>query len=247
LFRNPREREQEVVDTYAREATSPAALQSLFDEQYSFYQPRMHRLAELRGQRGSVLEVGSYLGAFLQAAQDHGWQARGIDVNANASEFARARGCAVAESSLDDYTSDQRFDVVALWNCFDQLPDPHIALEQVNALLAAGGLIAIRVPNGACYARLRSFPASLGRPLLAWNNLASFPYRYGFTPSSLTELLAQHDYEVLQLAADTLVSISGDWTRPWARWEERLLKAGMKALPRGWAPWFEVYARRVRR
>jgi SAM-dependent methyltransferase len=244
VFRNPREREQEVIDTYAQEATSPAALQSLFDQQYQFYRPRMRELARLRGPRGRVLEVGSYLGAFLQTAQDHGWRARGIDVNARATAFARARGCAVDESSLAAYSSSERFDVVALWNCFDQLPDPHEALEQAAALLAQGGLVAIRVPNGAAYARLRRWPSALGRRFLAWNNLASFPYRHGFTPDSLTRLLDQHGFEVRELAADPLVSIAGSWTREWARWEERAVKTVMRALPRAYAPWFEVYARR---
>jgi 2-polyprenyl-3-methyl-5-hydroxy-6-metoxy-1,4-benzoquinol methylase len=245
VFRNPREREQDVIDTYQQEATSPEALQSLFDEQYAFYQPRMAELARMRGRRGHVLEVGSYLGAFLQAAEQSGWRAHGIDVNASATDFARGRGCTVTESSLEAYQSNHRYDVVALWNCFDQLPEPQEALEQASSVLADDGLIAIRVPNGNCYAHLRSLPASIGRPLLAWNNLATFPYRHGFTPGSLKRLLAQHGFEVVQLKTDTLVSIAGSWTRGWARWEERILKATLKLLPRTYAPWFEVYARRI--
>jgi len=37
-----------------------------------------------------------------------------------------------------------------------------------------------------------------------------------------------------------LVPTADEWTRPWARIEERLLKP----LARPFAPWFEVYARK---
>ncbi len=245
VYRNPREREEEVLATYADETPSTEAFSSLFAQQYEFYQPRMRALANMR-KAGSLLEVGSYLGAFLQTATDAGWQAQGIDVNETATTFARARGCAVHVCALDDYTPNQRFDVVALWNCFDQLPDPHVALGQVTRLLTEAGIIVIRVPNGACYARLRALPASLRRPLLAWNNLTSFPYRHGFTPASLRSLLHKHEYQVLEVRSDTLVSIASEWTRDWARREERLLKRAMLLLlPRRLAPWFEVYARRA--
>ena len=41
--------------------------------------------------------------------------------------------------------------------------------------------------------------------------------------------------------------IADEWTRPWAAWEERLLKGALRLLAGDeaeWAPWLEVYARR---
>jgi hypothetical protein len=59
-------------------------------------------------------------------------------------------------------------------------------------------------------------------------------------------LLHKHEYQVLEVRSDTLVSIASEWTRDWARREERLLKRAMLLLlPRRLAPWFEVYARRA--
>ena len=246
VFRNPRERADEILETYEDEAPSQAALASLFDEQLSFYRPRAALLTRLAGRTGSVLEVGSYVGGFLQAARDAGWRARGIDVNAQATAFARARGNTVTEVALHDFAPNEHFDAVALWNCFDQLPDPHASLGHVRDLLAPNGLLTIRVPNGAFYARARRRTAGLTRALLAWNNLASFPYRHGFTAASLGRLLEEHGFEIVRREADTLVSIASSYTRGWARREERLLKAGMKRLlPFRWAPWLEIYARRA--
>jgi hypothetical protein len=147
---------------------------------------------------------------------------------------------------LAEFESSEKYTAVALWNCFDQLPDPHAALQHVNELIEPGGWLALRVPNGGFYAHVRSREAGLQRALLAWNNLASFPYRHGFTSKSLRALLDRHGYRVVEQRADTLVSIAGAYTRGWARWEERIVKAGMKLLlPFRLAPWLEVYARRA--
>lgn len=245
VFRNPREREEEVLETYQQEEPSQEAFASLFQQQLEFYKPRAAKLTRLAGRAGSVLEVGSYVGGFLRAAEEAGWNARGIDVNRSASEFARQQGCRVDEHALQEFDTKEKFDAVALWNLFDQLPDPHAAIEHVNHLLAAGGLIAMRVPNGTFYAYARRYLRFPGRAMLAWNNLASFPYRHGFTAKSLDRLLTEYGYEIVASEADTLVSIASVYTRPWARWEERILKSLMRvALPFKTAPWLEVYARR---
>jgi hypothetical protein len=44
---------------------------------------------------------------------------------------------------------------------------------------------------------------------------------------------------------DVLVPIADEWTRPWARLEESLIKrmiAPMATAKVEWAPWFEMYA-----
>ena len=245
VYRNPREREEALIETYEEEAPNPDALASLFDQQLQFFRPRVDKLTRLLGRAGSVLEVGSYIGAFLRAADDAGWEATGLDINAKANAFARERGGRVIEATLDNFTPSRTFDVVALWNCFDQLPDPHVALAAATRAIGKDGIIAIRVPNGASYANLKKMRLPVVRTMLAWNNLATFPYRHGFTPRSLTGMLEGAGYRVVDVALDTLVPISGEWTRDWARSEERIIKRIMRLLKtRRLAPWFEVYAQR---
>ena len=98
----------------------------------------------LLGRAGSVLEVGSYIGAFLSAARAAGWQGVGLDVNAQASGYARTHGCTIEETTLDDYQTGTRFDAVALWNCFDQMADPHETLRRASSLLRPDGVLAVR-------------------------------------------------------------------------------------------------------
>jgi len=144
-------------------------------------------------------------------------------------------------------------DVVAIWNCLDQLPDPVATLRTARQRLAPGGMLAVRVPNGACYAALRPLLATRAAPLarewLAQNNLLGFPYRFGFTPSSLGRALTRLGFHVERVVGDVLVPIGDAWTRGWARVEERLVKrlgsvaARTPVQDRVLAPWVEVYAR----
>jgi 2-polyprenyl-3-methyl-5-hydroxy-6-metoxy-1,4-benzoquinol methylase len=249
LFRNPRERPEELVETYRDEEAAEAVLLGLFESQRRSSAAQVRRLTRVFGGTGTGLEVGSYVGGFLAAAAAAGWTFRGIDVNPSAIRFAASRGLDVGPGTIEDQETDQAYDVVAFWNCFDQLPDPAAAARAARRLLRDGGLIAVRVPNGAFYQawrqQLRTPLAPLARAVLAHNNLLSFPYRHGFSPQSLARVLGRAGFRVVHTTGDVLVPVADRWTRPWSAVEERLVKALLRRLPATRAPWLEVYARAV--
>lgn len=253
VYRNPRERETELRDTYAGEAPDRGALAALHHTQRAAYAAQVERLGEVVGRAGRVLEVGSYVGGFLAAAGEAGWQAEGVDVNPVANALARELGLQVTEGDLERFAGPGGFDAVALWNCFDQLPDPGAAAHRAHELLADGGVIAVRVPNGAFYAavreRLAGPGARLATMLLAHNNLLGFPYRHGFTVESLDHLLERTGFTVERVYGDALVPIADEWTQGWAALEERVVKGALRLVAKGEAgaaPWIEVFARKRR-
>lgn len=251
IYRNPRERGDAVVELYAEEEPDSATLGTLFDLQRAAYRVQMERLHSLVGHTGSGLEVGSYIGAFLAAAAGRGWSFEGIDVNDAATRFACGRGLSARRGTLEAQEGDRRYDAVAIWNCFDQLPDPRSAVLAARRLLAPGGVLAVRVPNGAFYARWRPRlagpAASLARALLAHNNLLGFPYRHGFTPQSAAGLLRACGFDPVLTLGDTLVPTADRWTRRWAVVEQQVLESVLRAArpPPRRMPWFEVYARAI--
>jgi SAM-dependent methyltransferase len=253
VYRNPVERATEVAEIYEEEGLDEKVLRALHDTQRPAYDAQAARLTEIFGRRGSGIEVGSYVGAFLAAARDAGWRFAGVDVNAHTNDFTRSLGFQVHDGTIESLDADRRADVVAIWNCLDQLADPASAVRAARSHLASGGMLAVRVPNGACYAAfrplLRSPLAGIAREWLAQNNLLGFPYRYGFTPTALTQLVERNGMRVEQVVGDVLVPIADRWTRRWAALEERLVKRVIGAgarISRGdkpLAPWFELYAR----
>ncbi len=256
VYRNPRERAHELTGAYAGEVAAEDVLETLFQTQLGSYRAQARRLRALMRKRGTGIEIGSYVGGFLAAAREQNFDIEGLDINEPASAFARRKGFRVSIGDLESWTEKRTVDTVAIWNCFDQLPDPRRAAIAAHSLLAPGGIIAIRVPNGAFYAMLRPHldgsSAGLATALLAHNNLLGFPYRHGFTVGALSRLLAATGFEVVRVFGDTLVPIADRWTRRWAAIEERTVKAALRAMARAtgrWgaehSPWIEVYARRI--
>ncbi len=250
VLREPLTPGDAIAAAYAAEAPPDELLAALLQAQHRAYGAQVHRLTRLLGRVGSGLEVGSYVGAFLTAGRAAGWRFEGLDVNRRAADFARRRGFAVRTGTIEEVAARRRFDAVTFWNCFEQLPDPRAAATRARQLLAPGGILAVRVPNGAVYAALRRrLEGPLAGPagvLLALNNLLSFPYRHGFTPASLQALLEATGFRVVRLLGDVLVPTADRWTRRWAALEERALKLLWRPVARlapEAAPWIEAYAR----
>ena len=254
VYRNPVERTFELTEIYARDVPPEDVLRSLHETQIDAQRAQAARLRAVLGRAGAGLEVGSYAGAFLRAARDERLQFEGLDINPAVNRFTRALGFVVHDGALEAFDPSRRVDAVAIWNTFDQLAEPRATLMRARALLSSGGVLAIRVPNGAFYARWASVArgsgarATIARELLAQNNLLGFPYRAGFTPASLGALLEQCGFGVVRVYGDVLVPVADEWTRRWARLEELAIKRTLGALAHrrpGVAPWFEIYARRV--
>lgn len=245
VYRNPIERERELADIYAGEAPAPEVLRSLHDTQLPAMRMQAKLLREVLGRGGAGLEVGSYVGGFLAAARDYGLQFEGVDISTGINAFTRSLGFAVHDGDLASVPRERRFDVVAIWNTFDQLADPRGAVNVAHGLLSPGGILVIRVPNGAYYAEHRGDRSTW--PALAQNNLLTFPYRWGFTAHSLERLLGASGFSVACQRGDVLVPIADEWTRPWAAREERDIKRALREDARQSlddAPWLEVYAKR---
>jgi SAM-dependent methyltransferase len=100
------------------------------------------------GKRISVLDIGCSYGVFLKKALDQGWNAMGIEPSQNEAAFAREIFKAeVSETIIEGFESDQRWDVITLWDVFEHLPQPTEKLGIVKSLLADDGIVIIRVPN----------------------------------------------------------------------------------------------------
>ena len=263
VFRHPRRSPAAVEHDYATDRYGEARLRALAATQARAYDGKIATLATwlTRRRRVRVVEVGSFVGSFLAAARAVGWDACGVDPGEEVVSFCRARGLTVHEGTLLDVAHPAgSTDVVAVWNTFDQIAEPAPMVGAAARLLRAGGLLAVRVPNGAYFvdavARLSAQDGANRRLMLAtlaWNNLLAFPYLHGYSAATLDRLLAPHGFERLLAVPDTLVTLADADTKRWAALEERLVK---RLCRRRWerqtpgparlaaAPWLDLYYRR---
>lgn len=262
ILRDPRPTDRAIATLYAGDTYGRDRLEELFAAQAALYRQKARRLAKWLKPGARVVEVGSFVGGFLAAGQSRGWEMLGVDPGEEVARFARDKGLNVSELTLDrlDLPAES-LDCIAIWNTFDQLPDPSPILSAARRLLRPGGILALRVPNGECFAAasqaLRLTRHTLLAPVatfilasLAWNNLLAFPYLYGYSIGTLDRLLGNHGFVRRQVWPDTLVILSDRDTVPWAAREERAIKAFLRVLARtqrlfsrrrlSLAPWLDL-------
>jgi len=264
VFRHPRPAPDTVAREYATDRYGEARLRTLFAGQAEAYDAKIAALARWLGRqrRPRVLEVGSFVGGFLTAAGAAGWDATGIDPGEEVVAFCRDRGLAVQRGTIEDVAlPPASVDAVAVWNTFDQIPAPGPTLAAAARVVRAGGVLALRVPNGRYFVDAMHRLGTDG-PLarrfrllaLAWNNLIGFPYLHGYSIGTLDRVVAAHGFERLAAVPDTLLPLADADTKRWAALEERMVKVACRAV---WqrqvagparlaaAPWLDVYYRRL--
>ncbi len=126
------------LDPYADVASSRGRL----------YEGFLKRVNALYPRRGKLLDIGCGCGAFLQVAGRQGWSTYGVEINPRLAAIARQVCPAIHEGDIDGAEfPDDLFDVVTLWNVFDEVVDPLGCLRTVQRVLKPGGLLFIRVIN----------------------------------------------------------------------------------------------------
>ena len=270
LFRNPRPRADTVTQAYETEAYDETYLQAEFTAQQTWARRKADILARHlekvgRGRRGRprVLEIGSFVGGFLFEGQLRGWDMLGVDPGHDVASFCRRHRLPVFQGTLEAaQLPPASFDAVVIWNTFDQLPDPRKLLQRLLPLMRNGGLLVVRVPNGACFEwgiamrpRLPKVFRRLLEVAMACNNLLTFPYLYGYSAEQLERLTESFGFRLLACHADQIVSPPPGHLRRWALWEERAVKTFCRMLAVLWpdnrslryrsAPWLDCIFERA--
>jgi 2-polyprenyl-3-methyl-5-hydroxy-6-metoxy-1,4-benzoquinol methylase len=142
--------------------------------------------------RRRLLDVGAHAGRFMHLAQARGWTVSGIELNPRTATYAEARtGAKVHRENAHALGLDasHRYDAVVLTDVLEHIPEPTRLLGALLTLLEPGGVVAVKVPNGAAQwtkerwlARITSHQMSLAENLVHVNQ---------FTPGSLALALGR--------------------------------------------------------
>lgn len=96
-----------------------------------------------------LLDVGAGNGAFVAYARRHGWEAEGIDPDADAVATARELGIPASVGTLADLegAAAGMYASVTLSHVIEHLHDPARELRRIHRLLAPNGQVWIATPN----------------------------------------------------------------------------------------------------
>ncbi|MBN1352374.1 class I SAM-dependent methyltransferase [candidate division KSB1 bacterium] len=96
-----------------------------------------------------LLDVGCSYGAFLEMAEEHGWEAYGVEISSKAYSYAvEQRKLNIQNCTLEsaEYPDDY-FSVVTLWDVVEHLDDPLSTLREIHRVLKADGVLMIFTIN----------------------------------------------------------------------------------------------------
>lgn len=217
------------VTLFATDHYSDAILRELHDVHERFFRAKSW-VRDLLPENARGIELGCYVGGFLNTARQWGWSITGIDVGRDTARFCRSLGFDVRTKALEECDFEPRsLDGVFIWNCFEQLPDPMETLSNVRALLKPRGIAVIRTPDADLYRRRSDIP------LLAYNNLLGFPHHFGFNTTSLIAAAQQAGFSTVEMRRAQALRPLRDRMLSWAIREEEELFQDPQA-----AGWLEV-------
>lgn len=99
--------------------------------------------------KGRLLEIGCGAGVFLQTMRRRGWDVYGLEPNHESVQRLRSHlGLGVIEGWLEDGDPNWgSFDVIAMLDVIEHLPDPVGALGHIRNLIRPGGVLVLSTPN----------------------------------------------------------------------------------------------------
>jgi len=198
LYENPREPEELIETRY--EQVEDAVYDREKEGRVRTYTRMMPAIEKYCRPPGRLLDIGCYLGVFLDVARDRGWQTAGVEPSAWAAERTSRRGHQVVNAPLRrSNLPTESFDLVTLWDVIEHLHDPLGQLREIHALVRPGGIFALTtMDTGSLYAKMcgRRWPWFMRMHL------------YYFTRGTLARILELAGFEVREIArAKRIVSL----------------------------------------
>ncbi len=256
-----RNEEKDPTRTYVEDSYDFSAIEAILPRYVDAFRAKEEPYRKALPSGARVLEIGPHFGAFLQVATEWSWSAEGVDIGKDTAAYLTGRGyrihhCAIQDCGLDP----ESFEAVFIWNCFEQIEDPHTTLVECRRVLKRGGALLLRTPNARYFEACEQFLGSQSDPAFAdpivaalgYDNLLAFPYLYGYDSKTLAQVAAKHGFEAECVVDTELIILPFPELPAWMVAERRAIATAVRALQPvreaeagGYsiAPWIEILFR----
>jgi 2-polyprenyl-3-methyl-5-hydroxy-6-metoxy-1,4-benzoquinol methylase len=146
-YENPRLSDKDILKGYMSSEDGD------HDSQYEM-RVRSFKFALVRNKRNlkapskKILDIGTAGGAFLEAAEQLGYEAYGLEPSLDLVARGNSRGLKIFSGTIEqNQLTNEQFGVISLWDVIEHLPNPASSLELARKHLQSGGLLIINFPN----------------------------------------------------------------------------------------------------
>jgi 2-polyprenyl-3-methyl-5-hydroxy-6-metoxy-1,4-benzoquinol methylase len=152
---------------------------------------------------GSLLDIGSSNGHFLNEAKMNGFGVQGIDLNSAAIDYCQnIYKIKVFNTDFLDFNTEVKYDVVTMFRLFEHIKYPNEYLSKINKILVNDGLLAITVPNfyfGVIAKKISSILPIFKKLENEINVFRPPAHLFFYSPKTLIDMLIKHGYEPIKV------------------------------------------------
>ena len=194
----------------------------------------------------SLLDVGAYVGIFVETAIKNGWDAIGVEPSSWAANEAQKAGLPIISGTQDAAELDGKlFDVVTMWDVIEHVDDPSAEMAKAFARLKPGGWLIVHTMD------VDSWAAKILKSRWPWYMDMHIHY---FSQSTMRQMLEKNGFQVkwsgIQSRYLTL-SYLGTRVSAWHKGLGRIisgivtgLRLGKTAVPISFGDLFTAYAQK---
>ena len=97
--------------------------------------------------KGAILDIGAGVGEVLDVFKDNHWKTHATEMNPVAYKWLLSRGYdSVFHGTLDEFKTQQQYDVIMAWGVIEHVLNPTKFLEKVFTMLKPNGIFISEVP-----------------------------------------------------------------------------------------------------
>ncbi len=136
----------ESMEYFHREVLLPS-----LDTRRDIMRERVLRMKPFVNESDKILEIGSSIGIFVEAAQEQGWHPAAVEINTElVNHLKQEFDIPVYQGFFEQHQGlPQEQNVVVMWEVIEHLLDPERALAKAHSVLAENGRLIFTCPNVA--------------------------------------------------------------------------------------------------
>lgn len=203
FYRLPQISREKYLENYLKHYSEVDPSLRIAYSRKKLYKRFLRQIDHIKGKETRLLDIGCGLGYLLFLAKNEGWKTYGMELNpdltkAGNKKFMLNFKCGNFEES--NFPAGY-FDIISLWNVFDELYDPFRCIPKIKTILKPGGLLYMRIPNSAFHVSIYKFQKILGK----WNLEYIMPrqsfifHGFNFSQKTLKWILSHNGFKNIKI------------------------------------------------